>query len=371
MDRLGPRRTPARPRDDGICRARHALRKNYPVLRETRFLFGDREVLPGLYDVSWFDERGDALAIEAWQDPEGRALTLRRAGPGLNGETEVFLMMFNAIVAGAAFTPPAPHLEWNVLLDSAEPEARTRPLVGSEMEVAAHSIVVMLARADRRRRLAGGLDGGRASGAASFDCAAARSRQRCRRTATRRRRRDSPHRRTPTGRASNRDSNRMAEIMSECPIDPHTHHYAYCLPFGAHLTGAVRENAAHALSFLGAVARKVQVEIERAGAAPDAHRHGAGGRRLVRSRSRWRRGTLLSLSAGRRHSRCPIPASRFQPEDVHGPSEVVDPRAYRWTHTDWHGRPWEETVLYELHVGAMGGYAGVHAAPAGSSRSSA
>jgi maltooligosyltrehalose trehalohydrolase len=28
-------------------------------------------------------------------------------------------------------------------------------------------------------------------------------------------------------------------------------------------------------------------------------------------------------------------------------------------HTDWHGRPWEETVLYELHVGAMDGYAGV------------
>lgn len=42
-----------------------ALRKKYPVLRETRFLYGDREVLLGLYDVSWFDERGNALAIEA------------------------------------------------------------------------------------------------------------------------------------------------------------------------------------------------------------------------------------------------------------------------------------------------------------------
>ena len=57
---------------------------------------------------------------------------------------------------------------------------------------------------------------------------------------------------------------------------------------------------------------------------------------------------------------CPAdPASRFQPEDVHGPSEVIDPRAYRWEHTNWHGRPWEETVLYELHVGALGGFAGV------------
>ena len=35
-----------------------ALRKNYPLLREMRFLFGDREVLPGLFDVGWFDEHG-------------------------------------------------------------------------------------------------------------------------------------------------------------------------------------------------------------------------------------------------------------------------------------------------------------------------
>jgi malto-oligosyltrehalose trehalohydrolase len=49
----------------------------------------------------------------------------------------------------------------------------------------------------------------------------------------------------------------------------------------------------------------------------------------------------------------PDPASRFQPADVHGPSEVIDPLAYTWRHPDWRGRPWEETVLYELHVGAF------------------
>jgi len=49
----------------------------------------------------------------------------------------------------------------------------------------------------------------------------------------------------------------------------------------------------------------------------------------------------------------PDPASRFQPADVHGPSEVIDARAYAWTHADWRGRPWEETVLYELHVGSF------------------
>jgi len=57
----------------------------------------------------------------------------------------------------------------------------------------------------------------------------------------------------------------------------------------------------------------------------------------------------------------PDPASRFQPQDVHGPSEVIDPRAFAWTDQGWKGRPWEEVVIYELHIGAWspeGTYAG-------------
>ena len=47
----------------------------------------------------------------------------------------------------------------------------------------------------------------------------------------------------------------------------------------------------------------------------------------------------------------PDPASRHQPNDVHGPSEVVDLSAYAWKPQKWTGRRWEEMVLYELHVG--------------------
>jgi malto-oligosyltrehalose trehalohydrolase len=49
----------------------------------------------------------------------------------------------------------------------------------------------------------------------------------------------------------------------------------------------------------------------------------------------------------------PDPASRFQPFDVHGPSEVVDPAAWEWEDSEWRGLPWEEAVLYELHVGTF------------------
>jgi malto-oligosyltrehalose trehalohydrolase len=47
------------------------------------------------------------------------------------------------------------------------------------------------------------------------------------------------------------------------------------------------------------------------------------------------------------------PASRFQPRDVHGPSEVIDPSSFEWQDDSWRGRPWNEAVTYELHVGAF------------------
>jgi malto-oligosyltrehalose trehalohydrolase len=47
------------------------------------------------------------------------------------------------------------------------------------------------------------------------------------------------------------------------------------------------------------------------------------------------------------------PASRCQAADADGPSVVVDPSAYSWRHPGWAGRPWHETVLYELHVGTF------------------
>jgi malto-oligosyltrehalose trehalohydrolase len=51
--------------------------------------------------------------------------------------------------------------------------------------------------------------------------------------------------------------------------------------------------------------------------------------------------------------RVPDPASRYQPEDVHGPSEVIDPAAWSWNDAGWQGRTWNEAVIYELHVGTF------------------
>jgi maltooligosyltrehalose trehalohydrolase len=49
----------------------------------------------------------------------------------------------------------------------------------------------------------------------------------------------------------------------------------------------------------------------------------------------------------------PDPASRFQPDGVHGWSEIVDPAAYRWADAGWAGLDPRHAVIYELHVGAF------------------
>ncbi len=47
----------------------------------------------------------------------------------------------------------------------------------------------------------------------------------------------------------------------------------------------------------------------------------------------------------------PDPYSRFQPEGVHGPSEVIDASTFAWTDLDWKGIDAENLSIYELHAG--------------------
>src|SRR5437016_6191382 len=49
----------------------------------------------------------------------------------------------------------------------------------------------------------------------------------------------------------------------------------------------------------------------------------------------------------------PDPASRFQPEGPHGPSEIIDAGAFEWSDTSWPGVSLEGQVIYELHVGTF------------------
>jgi maltooligosyltrehalose trehalohydrolase len=92
-------------------------------------------------------------------------------------------------------------------------------------------------------------------------------------------------------------------------------------------------------------------------------------RPLTADRDGWYRHVSQEARAGSRYGYkidgdrvVPDPASRFQSDDVHDLSLVVDPQSYEWSNASWTGRPWEETVLYEVHVGTAtpeGTYAGL------------
>ncbi|UZK69927.1 malto-oligosyltrehalose trehalohydrolase [Sphingomonas sp. S1-29] len=98
------------------------------------------------------------------------------------------------------------------------------------------------------------------------------------------------------------------------------------------------------------------VTLEIDGGAPVAMARGADG---------WF-GVEAAVGAGTRYRfrldadlAVPDPASRAQAGGVHEWSVVTDPEAYVWQAADWRGRPWEEAVIQEVHVGTLGGFAGV------------
>lgn len=138
------------------------------------------------------------------------------------------------------------------------------------------------------------------------------------------------------------------------PSDNHTrrnapamNRFAYAMPFGAQVgEGSVR------FRLWAPAQRAVRVVIGLDGDERELA--------MARDADGWFELTSNAAHAGSRYryaladgTRVPDPASRFQPDDVHAASEVIDPGAYAWQHPDWRGRPWRETVLYEAHVGAF------------------
>jgi len=81
---------------------------------------------------------------------------------------------------------------------------------------------------------------------------------------------------------------------------------------------------------------------------------------LRRGEAGWFSADIPGVKAGARYKfriddeiDVPDSASAFQPEDVSGPSEVVDHQSFKWRASGWRGRPWQETVLIEAHVGTF------------------
>lgn len=123
--------------------------------------------------------------------------------------------------------------------------------------------------------------------------------------------------------------------------------HAWDMPFGATLlpTRGVR------FRLWAPAARTVELkEIRESGDVLHAAKAEEGG---------WYACTLDHAGAGTRYQwridgdlAVPDPASRSNPEGPHRSSVVVDPRTFAWD-TGWHGRPWRDVVLYEMHIGTF------------------
>jgi malto-oligosyltrehalose trehalohydrolase len=121
------------------------------------------------------------------------------------------------------------------------------------------------------------------------------------------------------------------------------------MPFGAQVLpgGKVR------FRLWAPAAKRVTLELESTSGA---------GRSLPLEKSAdgWVEVTTGEAHAGSRYrfaidggTLVPDPASRRNPQGVHGPSEVVNPEAFEWTDQEWRPLPWQESVIYELCVGTF------------------
>jgi isoamylase len=117
------------------------LRHQYPILRCDKFLHGRDEPAPGIIDIAWFDEQGQTISPDAWNDPQRRTLVLRRAQE-VDGNVVILACFFNPEADDHAFKLPPPRLPTQVLVDSAAPTAPEWKLETDTLTVKARSVVM-------------------------------------------------------------------------------------------------------------------------------------------------------------------------------------------------------------------------------------
>jgi len=119
-----------------------ALRRRYPALRAPAFLHGHASPTEGVQDLEWFDERGAPLSPEDWQNPDGRALVMRRALATDDGGVEMVTLLLNGSADALTFHLPDPPGERTVLIDSARPE-QGDVVIADEYQVGPQSAVLV------------------------------------------------------------------------------------------------------------------------------------------------------------------------------------------------------------------------------------
>ncbi len=119
------------------------LRRDYQVLRSPLFLHGRIEPAPSIKDISWFDEEGQVISAEAWNDRSLRTLTLRRAMRGPEPNATLLTMLLNPTEESRVFRLPPPFARARILLNSATGLPDEGVVDGGKVMVEAHSVLLL------------------------------------------------------------------------------------------------------------------------------------------------------------------------------------------------------------------------------------
>ncbi len=95
-------------------------------------------------DIEWFDEHGENIAPEAWNNAEERTLVLRRAARLADGSILMLTLMLNPGDADCRFVIPPPRHGGRLLLDTAQPQAPAREIGNAETMVVRSRAAVLL-----------------------------------------------------------------------------------------------------------------------------------------------------------------------------------------------------------------------------------
>jgi isoamylase len=121
------------------------LRSHYATLRSAYYQHGRLEPLPQVKDVEWFDENGDIMRGEDWQNSEGRFLCLRRAARRDEHRCEVTLVLTNNTMTAHTFQLPDPPFQWWLRLNSDDPGGAEAELARPAVEMAPYSVQLLTA----------------------------------------------------------------------------------------------------------------------------------------------------------------------------------------------------------------------------------
>ena len=123
-----------------------ALRQEHTALRSRHFLHGQGELVPGIYDIAWFDESGALISEEAWKNPDLRLLSLRRGTRNADGSVTILNFLLNPTADDHEFKLPEPALPGRIVIDSGRPDTESIELQDNKVDVRAHSAILVYSK---------------------------------------------------------------------------------------------------------------------------------------------------------------------------------------------------------------------------------